>query len=107
MILSRIFTVLVLAVLLSSCGGEECLQEDFVGSWRLDDFTCSSVNLSPAPLITFNPGGTETSVNFAGIELPFENCKLLISGLGEYEPDNGNLKFTSFIANCDAIYVRQ
>ncbi len=106
MMLIRVFTVLVFAVLLSSCGGEECVQDDFVGSWKLEDFTCSSVNLSPAPLITFNPGGTETSVNFAGIELPFEGCTLLISGLGEYKAENGNIRFTSFVANCDAIYVR-
>ena len=97
--------VILITLMLSSCG-KDCTSAEFIGTWKLDDWICGSATLEPAPLITFNPGGDEKSVNFAGIELLIDGCTLLIQGLGEYTAEDGNLRLTTFVGNCEAIYVR-
>ena len=89
--LTLIFCVFF-SMILISCGSDECMQADFVGTWTLDQSTedCSDPSTTLNDEVIFTAGDTESTLEQDGFTVNINGCSLSYSGLPATAELNGD-----------------
>lgn len=101
----RLLSILfITGILFTSCGSNDCLQADWVGTFELVDGSCNDPSLELDQMIVITAGMSDNSVIITGIQYEFEGCEVDF-GLGNMKLDGDNIDVSGF--GCSGTYIRQ
>jgi len=101
------FAIVAMAVF-SSCGDDKCEQEDWIGTYSLNEGqTCTDTSFTPDATLVIGAGASSTTISIAGEDWAFAECSVTDTVSGAVITLDGDKLTATLTGICTSEYTRQ